>query len=338
MQTLENSREPVQKFDPRLRTRLLVGILFAILLHLLLLLLSKHVYLPTDVKPPLELVNIDEKNLKELKEQILKQNRQMSPLLSQEVREEYKSKQPPKNAKFIGKVNQEVPEETVAGAQNDAPQVAQSQTNEQKRAQQERAEQKSQREQRSPVRPLRKNINLSDLGFKNFKFESKPQTKQERQAASQRGPNQMFRPVGRDAPGVKRGPDNLLNAVESEYYSFFSRFEEPLIRNWYFFSRNNELKIRQEIAALGANPGDELPCIISFTIDREGNFESINLMQSSKVPSFDQAALMATRKLGSLRNPPEGIFEGRSTFTYQMSFTLVVTSGMGINAPSVSWP
>ena len=309
------------------RKRLAWGAIVAVLVHILLYLLAPRIYLPQAPTQPTEVVQITESDLKKLKEQILKRNRFLPPVLKQEQHERFKTKEPPPDAKFMGQFNQKVPEETVAGAQQDEPLDGGG----------------SQTKRRPPAAP-KQDLKLSDIGLKNKIPKPLPPEPQGQQSDSQnntgRGPGQgrgPFRPVGRDDKQLKRGDQNLLNTVESEYYSFFARFEEPIIRNWYFLSRLNRSQIVSELSARRTPVGAELPATVQFTIDRRGRFLRIEIVSSSGIPTFDAATRQAVAKLGSLPNPPEGIFEGQPTFTYHMTFTLVVTSGLSVGTPSVNW-
>lgn len=306
-------KTPAQlKQQQRSRKRLRSALILTILVHVLLYLLAPYIELPEAPQSPTEVVQISPEELARIKKQILAKNKFLPPVLENEMHEEFKTKEVPLNAKHMGKFNQKVPEQTVAGAQRDAPGGG---------------SQSPQQPQQKRSHPLR----LADLGVK-ARLDPPPPAQPNLPRS-----NTPFRPVGRDDKSLKRGNQNLLDTVESEYYSFFSRFEEPLIRNWYFLSRQRDREIHQQLAARRAQIGDELPVTIGFTIDRAGNFVQIAIEQSSGIRDFDDATRDAVRKLGSLPNPPPGIFEGQPTFSYHMTFTLVVTSGVGLGDPAVNW-
>jgi TonB family protein len=274
---------------------------------------------------PTEVVQITAEELARLKQQIAK-NKTLPALLEQELREKYKTSAPPKDAKHMGKFNQTVPEETVAGPQPDAPEMARGGG-----SGQSQAEALRQQQNRAQPQPLR----LSDLG-PGYKL---PRPIQNRESAlpGQMGPPRHFRPLGRDDKTMKRGKDNLLNAVESEYYSFFSRFEEPIVRNWYFNLRQQQGQLHAEMARRGMQAGTELPCTVRFTIDRSGRFLSIDVVESSGIPLLDNATRAAVAKIGSLPNPPPGIFEGESTFSYHLRFMVQLTGSPSVDSPALQW-
>ncbi|GEM_PF-1549127 len=304
--------------------RILAAAVAALAAHLLfMLVIAPRLKFGGHTHDRTEVVQISPDDLARLKKTILA-NAERPALFQQELREELKSKEIPKDARFIAPHNQIVPEETVAGAQPDAP--------------------KAGRVGRSDVgaEPRVKNtpLKLSQLGLG-----SKPLPKPIMNAediSGHRGPQQPRgedgRPVGREDARLKRGNENLLNAIESEYYSFFARFEEPIVRNWYFLLRTHEKRIRAEIAQISKSGEGEFPVTIEFVIDRQGNFNSISVLESSRVPTLDSATMQAVRKLGSLPNPPPGLFKDGLNFSYRLQF-LVRVSGdpMGDSSPDLRW-
>src|SRR3989344_9391672 len=101
--------------------RMTIAALVALLLHLFFVfIIAPLLKLNTAPRSATEVVQISSDELARMKERIL-QNNQLPPLLKQELHEEFRSKEKPKDAKFMAPYNQVVPEETVAGAQPDAP-------------------------------------------------------------------------------------------------------------------------------------------------------------------------------------------------------------------------
>lgn len=311
------SLNPAQKFRSNLSLRrLAVGLVLALALHLLLLVLANTLRIAVAPNKPTEIIQISPKELEKIK-QTLAQDQELPALLEQELREEFKTKEAPKNAQHIGKFNQSVPEQTVAGAQRDAPQTAQT-------------KQRRQTETKKQQKP----IQLSDLGT-GF---SLPRPIPEEQRKAEVGPQDRdFRARGLDDPKLKRGRDNLLNAVESEYYSFFLRFEEPIIRNWFFNMRSREGEMLGELAAKGVRAGTELPCVVEFTIDRKGEFLNVIVVTSSGSRVIDSATRAAVTKLERLPNPPVGLFKGGPTFTYKLRFTVEVQNTPTVAEPELQW-
>src|SRR5580658_10149031 len=100
--------------------RLLIAALLVLLAHLVFFgVVAPLIRLSTEIQNRTTVEEISTKDLERLKKQI--QKRQLAPLLKQELHEEFKSKEVPKDAAMMAPFNQVVPEQTVAGAQTDAP-------------------------------------------------------------------------------------------------------------------------------------------------------------------------------------------------------------------------
>ncbi len=301
------------------------AVLLAALLHTLFFGAAPYLKLVGAPLRPTEVVQISRADLARLKQQIAK-NKILPALLEQELREKYKTKTPPRDPKFIGRFNQSVPEETIAGPQSGAPQLSGGGGDGQNPA-----AESTRSSRRTPSQPLR----LSDLG-PGYKL-PKPMPSRDSALPGTQGPPQHFRPVGREDKRMKHGPDNLLNAAESEYYSFFSRFEEPIIRNWYFIMPQIINQLYAEMARSGVPAGTDIPCTVRFTIDRTGRFISIDVVESSGFAIFDDATKAAVAKLDSLHNPPPGLFKGESTFSYHLSFAVEAPGQAPLSAPQLQW-
>lgn len=313
--------------EKQVKKRVVVALLLALLVHLLFIfVIAPLLTFNIDTKSKTEIEQISQEDLARLKQQILK--RTPAPLLQQELREDLKSKEKPKDAQFLAPFNQVVPEETVAGAQPDAPLNGGGR----------QGQQKSQSKTKDAPDSKPQKLDLSKLGLGNKIPAPKSAPDEQAQHSPLQGPPGPYRPLGREDPKMKRSNQNLLNAVESEYYSFFARFEEPIIRNWFFLIRNNEGRIESEAAKRRLRAGDELYITIEFVIDRRGNFKSIQLVQESGLQTLDWATKEAVYKLRSIPNPPPGIFEGKEYFSYRLQFSVLMSDSPFSNqAPGLSW-
>ena len=177
--------------------------LLAALLHTLFFGAAPYLKLVGAPLRPTEVVQISRADLARLKQQIAK-NKILPAPLEQELREKYKTKTPPRDPKFIGRFNQSVPEETIAGPQSGAPQLSGGGGDGQNPA-----AESTRSSRRTPSQPLR----LSDLG-PGYKL-PKPMPSRDSALPGTKAP-QHFRPVG-PRISMKHGPDNLLNAA-NEYY------------------------------------------------------------------------------------------------------------------------
>jgi hypothetical protein len=313
--------------------KIFISLIIAILLHLFFIFfLAPHIKLERNLNlKPTEVVQISPQELKNLKEKILNK-KTLTPVLEQELDERYKTKTPDKNAKFIGKFNQTFQEEQVIGATHDAP-----------KGQNFKSEKNLSQKEEQKNKP--KIESLKDLGFKDKVLISR---NFENSNANERNSLDSSTPVGRDLPNLKKGNQNLLNTVENEYYSFFVRFEDPIIRNWFFLVRQYEAQIRSEMQARHFEIGQEANLILEFSIDREGNFISIDIISTSGLPTLDRVTKLAVQKLGSLPNPPAGLFEDKANcalsynksacFTHRLSFGVILTNApMWSTNPNMNW-
>ena len=294
--------------------RFAAAIAIVIALHLIFIFFVAP-YLELGSAPPsrTEVTQISPQQLAQLKQKILK-NEQLNPLLPQELHEEFKTKEAPKDAKMMGKFNQTVPKEKVAGAQHDQPMDGGG---------------------GKPKQEQQKKLNLSQLGLGTKLPKPIPQ---DNTPTGPQGPKAPYRPMGREDKNLEHGDQNLLNAAESKYYSFFLRLEEPIIRNWFFLLSTHDGEIRSQMAAHGTRPGTDFPITIEFVLDRQGNFHSIDVIESSSIPALDQATRDSVRKLGSLPNPPPDLFDGGQYYTRRLRFMVHVTEAPTINSrPDLSW-
>lgn len=300
--------------------RLGIASLVVLALHLIFFIfIAPRLEFDTTSDAPTEVVQISQQELDRLKAKMMK-NRQLTPLLKDEVHERFRSKEAPKDAQMMAPFNQVVPKEQIAGPQPDAPQRGGGSSG-------------------AKTQPAEKKLDLAKLGLGN-KVAPPPKPAQNETAGSAgpQGPPGINRPVGRDDKNIERGDQNLLNAVESAYYSFFARLEEPIIRNWFFLLRSYEAQLRQEMASRKIRVGSEVPVTIEFVLDQQGNFVSINVIESSGVPILDWCTRESVRKLGSLPNPPPGLFENGQYFTRRLQFVVHVTDvPMGNSRPDLYW-
>jgi TonB family protein len=310
--------------------RILIASIIVLLLHLLFfLVIAPRLAFNNAAPSRTEVVEISPDELARMKKKIMK-NIDRAPLLKQELHEEYKSKERPDDAQMIAPFNQVVPKQKIAGPQKDAPQ--------------EGGGSHAKPQSQSKAQPQPKQLDLSKLGLANKPLpkpapQAEPQKEQRpEEKAGPRGPPGTHRPVGRDDKRLERGDENLLNAVESEFYSFFLRLEEPLIRNWYFLIRQQERQVMQEMASHRITAGADLPVTIELTIDRSGSFYSVKVTESSGIRSFDELTKEAVLKLGSLPNPPPGLFEGGQYYTRALRFMLHVTeTPISSTKPDIYW-
>lgn len=108
-----------------------------------------------------------------------------------------------------------------------------------------------------------------------------------------------------DALGdVAVGELTLLNTREYRYFSFYRRMKDALRSIW-------RKEVDQRNAALLASGtlvmSDELVTTLRVELGEDGILKSANVVYSSGVDTFDEAALYAFRSVGRFPNPPAGM-------------------------------
>lgn len=108
-----------------------------------------------------------------------------------------------------------------------------------------------------------------------------------------------------DALGdVAPGEMTLLNTREYRYFSFYRRMKDALRSVW-----RKEVELRN--AALVANgtlvATGELVTTLRVDLDANGQLRNVNVVHSSGIETFDEAALYAFQSVGRFPNPPSGM-------------------------------
>lgn len=108
-----------------------------------------------------------------------------------------------------------------------------------------------------------------------------------------------------DAVGdVASGELTLLNTREYKFFSFYRRMKDALRHVW-----RREVEARN--AALVADgklvSASELVTTLKIELGAEGDLRQANILYSSGIDAFDEAALFAFRSVGRFPNPPAGM-------------------------------
>lgn len=140
-----------------------------------------------------------------------------------------------------------------------------------------------------------------------------------RQSAGQDGGEQFI--ADSDLP---QGSENLLNAQESIYYSFYARLYDAIGPVW-------QSKIRQASRHRQLQPGD-YSTQLDVVLDREGNLVAVNQVTPSGVTEFDIAADAAWKSLGRFPNPPAGLLDARGEVHTGWTFTVQVNQSFGLQS------
>lgn len=289
-----------------------MAIVLALLLHIFFFgIIAPRLELETAPPARTEVVEISPRELQQLKDKIMEKQRKAEKmaLAENEILPQFKTKEPPKEAHMAGPHNQSVPEEQVAGPQNEASKTGGGGA-------------------RAKQQQRHKNLDLSKLGLGTKLAKPTPPSPEEAESHESTdrqgpmGPSGIFRPRGLENKNIKHGTQNILNAVESPYYSFWARLFKPIEENWYFLYKQVQREIGDELVALKARPGSHYAVTMEITIDHQGNMVSVRVLEQSGLPTFDRMTRQAIEKVGAVPNPPPGIFEGRQYYAQTMTFGL----------------
>ena len=182
---------------------------------------------------------------------------------------------------------------------------------------QEKAQPKPQLQ--NPVMPL---PNLGNLGVP-MHLDRKPPPQEVRE--KQNGEQQFHGNDGGDQAVLDRalppGSENMLNAEESVFYSFYARMYESIAPVWQ--SRIREVAGSQRVAA------GEYTTQVDVVLDHNGNLLGVRRMHSSGVDAFDRAVDAALSKTGHFPNPPKALLNESGEIHTGWTFTVSLQQGTG---------
>ncbi|MCB0391307.1 MAG: TonB C-terminal domain-containing protein [Bdellovibrionales bacterium] len=123
---------------------------------------------------------------------------------------------------------------------------------------------------------------------------------------------------------VKKGLQTLLSTREFVYYSYYQRIREKIRQQW-------EPRIRdkvQKVLASGrsiASARDRVTQVI-IILDRNGTLENVQIVGQSGVSDLDDAAVDAFKAAEPFPNPPNGIVENDGKIRIRWDFILEAKS------------
>lgn len=121
---------------------------------------------------------------------------------------------------------------------------------------------------------------------------------------------------------LPEGSENLLNAQESVYYSFFARMYETIGPMWR--SRISGLMPRPRL-----QPGD-YTTQVDVVMDSAGNVLDVRILRSSGVPEFDQVVSSSWFSAKQFPNPPRDLLDAEGRVHTGWTFTVRLSPGLGI--------
>ncbi len=279
----------------------IIIVLLALLAHLLLFLFRFSWVSPTH-PPRVDIHEINQKKLEEIRKQWKKWN-QPKQLLLDKNKSLPSAKEAPKDARYMSDKNIRVEKEQRAKQTNviPRPNIAPSHP------------------KAAPIRPQTHSLpKLGDLGVP-FKL-----TPQNQRPNSSSEPDPRIAQQGGDQSlldkNLPEGSENLLNAQESVYYSFYARLYEAVGQIWQ--AQIAEIPYQRQILS-----GD-YTTNVDVVLDRDGNLIAVNLIQGSGVTEFDNAVSTSWHKIDHFPNPPKGLLDAQGQVHTGWSFTVEIGQGL----------
>ena len=133
------------------------------------------------------------------------------------------------------------------------------------------------------------------------------------QATAEQGGDQAVRDK------LPEGSENLLNAQESVYYSFYSRIYETIGPIWQ--SRTRETTYRARL-----RPG-EYSTVVDVILNRAGDLIEIRHLQDTGIAQLDQDVDLSWRRIDRFPNPPQALLNEDGLLHMVWTFTVSVGAG-----------
>jgi outer membrane biosynthesis protein TonB len=312
----ELSSGPPGEFWYRKRHWIAVAII-ALLFHLLILLPKIPGFgLSSPARPRIDIQQVDPAKLDAIRKQWKSREQQL--LLDKNLHTPT-AKEPPPDARYMSDRNMRVEKEQRARETTVMPKAARP------------GEPSPSHPKTEPARPEAKSRgHLPSLGNLGVPLPAAPTRAAPRQPVQQASHLDGTAVNGGEDGGsqymddrsLSEGSENLLNAQESVYYSFYARLYEAIGPIW-------QSKIRQAARSSRLQPGEYITSV-DVVFDREGNLLAVNQVKGSGVEAFDRAASSSWRAVGRFPNPPEGLLNANGQVHTGWTFAVQLNQGMGL--------
>lgn len=299
----ETAPSPVERRSFR-RWVLLAAL--ALLLHLAALYLSPGWFRPIP-PPPIEVSQIDPAKLAAIK----RGWKDRGFLLSKDPNPPKSKEAAPKDARYESDRNRAVEKETRARKTNVIPNVAGDPNS---KAAKDAAAKRANRTRDASKIPL---SNLS-----NFQGLPVPGPRNERERAEERrqgGPGETGDQALLDR-SVPEGAENMLNTVESVYYSFYARMYEQIGPLW-------QSLLGERVRRKRPPPG-EYYTQAEIIFDDQGYFVEARIISRSGIDEFDSAVPEAWAKIPRFPNPPRGLVQSDGKIHMGWTFAVRIDERM----------
>jgi hypothetical protein len=295
--------------EKRTLVRWLLLAFAALILHLLFFWVMPRLSRPIP-PPPIEIQQVDPAKLQAIKNRW----KERGFLLSKDPNRAKDQTPPPKNARYESDRNRTVEKETRARQTNVIP----NQAGNPKSA--DTTDQTAQKKNAAPKNA--RQIPLSNLSnFRSLPAPMRPES--ERPAKERRGGPGDTGDQALNDDSVPLGAENMLNTVESVYYSFYARIYEQIGPLWQ--SRVRDVVYRKRLPA-----GDYITRV-DVVFDPDGNFLEARLLDSSGVPELDQVVSAAWAQLPRFPNPPRALIQPDGKIHTGWGFNVRIDPNMNWN-------
>lgn len=297
--------------------RLSLALFFALLLHLLFFSIKNLGWLlPALPPPPVSVEQLNPKQLEKIREKWKKKAEKQQSLLLDKNPNAPKEEKIPDNARYFSDRNIHVEKEQRARNMQPIPKPEQPQA------------------QKPKTPPHAAAPRLKDLGISfHFDRSAASQTKESPTTAQNRAANQQkeAEPGGDQSildKNLPVGGENLLNAQESVYYSFYARLHGAIAPLWLRKARASSASWQM------LQPGD-YETVIEAILDKDGNLIRTEILQSSGVEEFDKNAKDPWHEVQRFPNPPQGLLDSQGLvhIPYAFRISLGKSSGLQFNQP-----
>jgi TonB family protein len=297
---------------------LLAFLLLAALLHIVLF-FYKVSWLPTKPIPRVEIQKIDPRKLQEIK----KKWKEKGLLLDRDSHSQSETVAP-ENSRYFSDRNIRVEKEQ--RAKTTSPSVKAETSPQSEPSTKSRS--KSSAQLRSKPLPDLKSlgIQLPSLKPNRLLAQKGPSANKTERAKPTRPRSEEGGPQYLKEDRLPDGNQNLLNAQESVFYSFYARIYDAIGPLW-------QSQIRQTPHPMSLQDGD-YSTLVDIVLDSTGNLIGVHLLQSSGVKEFDQTVDTSWRKLDKFPNPPAGLLNQEKQIHMAWTFTVHASRGLFFEPPS----
>ncbi|MDR3608704.1 MAG: TonB C-terminal domain-containing protein [Oligoflexia bacterium] len=302
-----------------------VIVILALLVHVLFM--ATHISWSPSIKPvPVELKTIDPAKLDEIRKKW--KNNQPKQLLIDRDKNAPSAPEASDKARYMSDRNIVVQKEQRA-RQTDVMPKAGAPGGTHSEAAQQKKRTATHAVPRQPKTPPARSANpvhdLSSLGIP-LRLSAKSHPEEQEASPPMNSPNQNTNSSGSGGANqwvndqtLPEGSENMLNAQESVYYSFYARLYDAIAPIW-------SSKVQQAAYAAHPQPGD-YTTVVDVVLNQAGDLLEVRQLQSSGIHELDSVVEPSWRIIGRFPNPPSGLLSPDGTLHMAWSFTMRVGQG-----------